>query len=91
MYDLCEEVEELAKVSQAEELSSDSNTGEWVSAAERGFFAYDWCYERARYELVAKPRAPIRVVDLGTHQSLREFVGQCRMDIEFKSAAVVEV
>jgi len=90
MYELCETIEGLAKVSQVEELSTEPNIGEWVAAAERGFYAYDWCHERARYELVARPVAPIRVSDLEAQTRLCEFIETCRFQWEFSNAKAIE-
>lgn len=90
MYDLCERIEELAKISQAEELSIEPNLGAWVAAAERGFYAYDWSHKKAHYELVARPIVALRVSELKAQTGLWEFIGTCQFQYEFRSAKIIE-
>jgi hypothetical protein len=90
MYDLCEGVDSLPRVSQAAEMSQKPNMGEWVAIAERGFYAYDWSHEDECYELVAQPYAPIRASDLTASSSdLQAFVQNCLFDGDFSDSLVI--
>lgn len=45
------------------------NVGDWISCAQRGLFAYDWCHiavddDGYAYALLAVPLAPMRLAEL---------------------------
>ena len=45
--------------------SREADLTDWLEAARRGLFAFDWDFDRQQYELIAKPSSPIQVAENG--------------------------
>lgn len=55
---------------------------EWVAAAQRGFFAFDWAHDHDRYEIEAMPKRPLRL-DAIQDEAIREMVSRVRIPVRF--------
>ncbi|HSD87871.1 MAG TPA: hypothetical protein VLB44_10170 [Kofleriaceae bacterium] len=55
---------------------------EWLAAAQRGFFAFDWAHGHDRYELEALPKRTLRIDEIHD-EAIRELVSRVRIPIRF--------
>lgn len=60
----------------------EGSMGDWIEAAKRGLFAFDWDLKASRYSLVAKPNKCLFVSDLNLN--LRSKVSKIILDIDFR-------
>lgn len=67
----------------------DGNYGDWIAAAERGLYGYDWNDSVGPYQRLTVPSHPVRVGDLP--DDLRRLAGLVALPIDFASSVVVSV
>ncbi len=55
---------------------------EWIAAAQRGFFAFDWAHGHDRYEVEALPTRPVRIDEI-QDEAIREMISRVRIPVRF--------
>jgi hypothetical protein len=55
---------------------------DWATAAQRGFFAFDWAHGHDRYEIEARPKRPLRIDEI-QDEAIREMVSRVRIPVRF--------
>jgi hypothetical protein len=64
------------------------NPRDWMDAAARGFYAYDWSSINKRYELVAMPSSPLHMSEI-TNSELRMLVARIRLPVRLVEARYI--
>lgn len=59
-----------------------TDPNEWIAAAQRGFFAFDWAHGHDRYEIEALPKRPLRLDEI-QDEALREMFSRVRIPVRF--------
>ncbi len=68
--------------SGATSIGGTTNPDDWMAAAQRGFFAFDWAHARDRYQIEALPNRPIRVDEV-EDKTIRDAVSRVRIPVRF--------
>lgn len=61
----------------------DSVPSEWVITATRGIYAFDWCHELKKYQLIAKPEIPLTIDSIDEYMKL--FIEKVQLDCNFET------
>lgn len=68
---------------------ADGGGDDWATAAQRGFFAFDWAHRHDRYEIEASPTQPIRLDEI-QDEAIRQMVSRVRIPVRFGHARWID-
>jgi hypothetical protein len=82
-------IEALPVTGEATSIGGTTNPDDWIAAAERGFFAFDWAHMRDRYELEALPSKPIHIDEI-PDVVIRDITPRVRIPVRFSQLRWVD-
>jgi len=63
-------------------VSGRTEPDDWIAAAQRGLFAFDWAHTRNRYQIEAPPSRPVRLDDI-KDELIRQAAERVRIPVRF--------
>lgn len=66
----------------------DRDVSDWVSIAQKGFYTFDWRRELSVYQLIAKPKKPIKFNFLNS--DMRDLIGKIKLCCSYTQGVGLE-